>query len=285
MFVLYNILLLLASPAILMILLAKKRCRPGLRQRLGWLPRDLVESRDGRPTIWVHAVSMGEATAVVPLVQQLKTRYPAARVFVSTVTETGKETVLRRLAGQAEHLCFPLDFRWSVRSALQTVRRNLIVVVETEFWPNFLCEAAARRIPVILVNGRLSTVSFAGYRRLRPFFLRVLASFTLCAMQTDRDAERMIQLGVEPKRVVRTGNLKYDQVAVSAQATAGLISRQDLRLEGGEELFVAGGTHPGGGGGLLGCFRCLLDVAPAPLLGPAPRPCEAGPEAGRAVEL
>src|SRR5206468_13131136 len=172
MFVLYNILLLLAWPVILAVLLAKKRCRPGLRQRLGWLPSDLVESRDGRPTIWVHAVSMGEATAVVPLVQQLKTRYPAARVFVSTVTETGKETVLRRLAGQAKHLYFPLDFRWSVRSALRAVRPHLIVVVETEFWPNFLREASARRIPVILVNGRLSTDSFAGYRRIRPFFRR-----------------------------------------------------------------------------------------------------------------
>src|SRR2546427_3260145 len=266
MFVLYNILLLLASPAILMILLAKKRCRPGLRQRLGWLPPDLVEGRDGHPTIWVHAVSMGEATAVVPLVQQLKTRYPAARVFVSTVTETGKETVLRRLDGQAEHLYFPLDFRWSVRSALQAVRPNLIVVIETEFWPNFLCEAAARRTPIILVNGRLSTDSFAGYRRLRPFFLRVLASFTLCAMQTDRDAERMIQLGVEPKRVVRTGNLKYDQVAVSAQATAGLISREDLRLADGEELFVAGGAPPGAGEVVLDCYRRLLNVAPALVL-------------------
>src|SRR5438128_5260218 len=266
MFVLYNILLLLASPVILAILLAKKRCRPGLRQRLGWLPQDLVECRDGRPTIWVHAVSMGEATAVVPLVQQLKTRYPAARVFVSTVTETGKETVLRRLAGQAVHLYFPLDFRWSVRSALQTVHPNLIVGVETEFWPNFPREAAARRIPVILGNGRLSTASFAGYRRIRPFFRRVLAAFTLCAMQTDRDAERMIQLGVEPQRVVRTGNLKYDQVAASAQAHPGQISRHALRLTGGEELFVAGSTHPGEEDAVLDCYRRLLDVAPALVL-------------------
>src|SRR5256885_2192790 len=254
MFALYNTLLLLASPVILAVLLAKKRCRPGLRQRLGWLPPDLVESRDGRPTIWVHAGSMGEATAVVPLVQQLKTRYPAARVFVSTVTETGKETVLRRLAGQAEHLYFPLDFRWSVRSALRAVRPHLIVVVETEFWPNFLREASARRIPVLLGNGRLSTDSFAGYRRLRPFFRRVLAAFTLCAMQTDRDVERMIQLGVEPQRVVRTGNLKYDQVAASAQAHPGQISRHALRLTGGEELFVAGGDHTGGGEGGVGCY-------------------------------
>src|SRR5436309_14222599 len=116
MFVLYNLLLLLASPVILAALLAKKRCRPGLRQRLGWLPPDLVESRDGRPTIWVHAVSMGEATAVVPLVQQLKTGYPAARVFVSTVTESGRETVLRRLAGRTRHLYFPLALHLAVRS-------------------------------------------------------------------------------------------------------------------------------------------------------------------------
>ena len=284
MFAVYNLLLLLASPVILLILLAKKRCRPGLRQRLGWLPQDLVESRDGRPTIWVHAVSMGEATAVVPLVQQLKTRYPAARVFVSTVTETGKETVLRRLAGQAEHLYFPLDFPWSVRSALQTVRPSLIVVVETEFWPNFLREAAARRIPVILVNGRLSTDSFAGYRRLRPFFRRVLAAFTICAMQTDRDVERMIQLGVEQKRVVRTGNLKYDQVAVSAQATAGLISRQDLILAESEELFVAGSTHPGEEEALLDCYRRLLDVAPTLVLVLAPRHIERAEDVVRTVQ-
>src|SRR5437879_2670705 len=145
MFAVYNLLLLLAALVILLALLAKKRCRPGLRQRLGWLPRDLVESRDGRPTIWVHAVSMGEATAVVSLVQQLKTRYPAVRVFVSTVTETGKEMVLRRLAGQAAHLYFPLDFRWSVRSALHTVGPSLLVVVGLACWRHVLRCVAARR--------------------------------------------------------------------------------------------------------------------------------------------
>ena len=284
MFGIYNILLVLASPFILALLWAKKRCRPGLRQRLGWLPKDLTaEWRDGR-TIWVHAVSMGEATAVVPLVQQLKARYPDARILVSTVTETGKETVLRRLAGQAQHLYFPLDFPWMVRSVLQATRPCLIVVVETELWPNFLREAAACGIPVVLVNGRLSTDSFAGYLRLRPFFRRVLASFTLCSMQTERDAERMIQLGVEPARVVRTGNLKYDQVAVSAQATAGLISRQDLRLTGGEELFVAGSTHPGEEETLLDCYRRLLDVAPTLVLALAPRHIERAADVVKAVQ-
>src|SRR2546427_249139 len=191
MFVLYNLLLLLASPVILAVLLAKKRCRPGLRQRLGWLPRDLDKSRDGRPTIWVHAVSLGETTAVVPLVQQLKTRYPAARGFVSTVTETGKETGLRRLAGQAGHLYFP--------------------------------------------------------------------------------------------RVVRTGNLKYDQVAASAQAHPGQISRHALRLTGREELFVAGSTHPGEEDAVLDCYRRLLDVAPALVLVLAPRHIERAEDVVKAV--
>src|SRR2546428_11300700 len=113
MFVLYNLLLLLASPVILAVLLAKKRCRPGLRQRLGWLPRDLDKSGDGRPTIWGHAVSLGETTAGVPLGQQLKTRYPAARVFAATVSETGKETGPRRLARAGGHPHFTLGFRRS----------------------------------------------------------------------------------------------------------------------------------------------------------------------------
>src|SRR5438128_2678529 len=99
MFGLYNILLVLASPVVLALLWMKKRCRPGLRQRLGWLPRVLAEEwGDGR-TIWVHAVSMGEATAAVPLVQQLNARYPQYRIVVSTVTETGREAIQKRLEG------------------------------------------------------------------------------------------------------------------------------------------------------------------------------------------
>ncbi|MEK7798177.1 MAG: 3-deoxy-D-manno-octulosonic acid transferase [Nitrospirota bacterium] len=274
MFALYNILLLLASPFILALLLAKKRCRPGLWQRLGRLPEGPAgEWGDGR-TIWLHAVSMGEATAAVPLVQQLKARYPDVRIVVSTVTETGRETVLRRLSGQARHLYFPLDYPWAVRSVLDAVRPRLIIIVETELWPNFLREAAARGIPVILANGRLATDSFAGYLRLRFFFRHVLAAFTLCSMQTDRDVERIIQLGVAPERVVRTGNLKYDQAAALTQAAPGRISRRDLGVAEGEDLFVAGSTHPGEEEAALDCYRRLLDVAPSLVLVLAPRHIE-----------
>ena len=285
MFGLYNVLLILAAPFILALLLAKKRCRPGLRQRLGWLSADLAgEWGDGR-TIWVHAVSMGEATATVPLVQQLRARYPQCRIVVSTVTETGMETVLRRLEGQAQYLYFPLDFLWAVRAVLDAVRPRLIVIVETELWPNFLREAAARGIPVILVNGRLSTESFAGYLRLRPFFHRVLAAFTLCSMQTDRDVERMIRLGVEPERVVRAGNLKYDQAASLTQAAPGRMSKRDLGVADGEELFVAGSTHSGEEETVLDCYRRLLDVAPLLVLVLAPRHIERADAVCAAVRM
>ena len=271
MFGAYNVLLALASPFIFALLLAKKRCRPGLWQRLGRLPEGpAAEWGDGR-TIWLHAVSMGEATAAVPLVQQLKARYPDARIVVSTVTETGRETVLRRLGGQAGHLYFPLDYPWAVRSVLDAVRPCLVIIVETELWPNFLREAAARGIPVILANGRLATDSFAGYLRLRFFFRHVLAAFTLCSMQTDRDVERIIQLGVAPERVVRTGNLKYDQ---APQAAPVRISKHDLGVAESEELFVAGSTHPGEEEAVLDCYRRLLDGAPALVLVLAPRHIE-----------
>ena len=274
MFGLYNLLLILASPFILALLLVKKRCRPGLWQRLGRLPEGTAAQwGDGR-TIWVHAVSMGEATAAVPLVQQLKMHYPEARIVVSTVTETGRETIQKKLAGQAEHLYFPLDFRRAVRSVLDAVRPRLLIIVETELWPNFLREAAARRIPVVLANGRLSTDSFAGYLRLRPFFSRVLAAFTCCSMQTDRDVERIIRLGADPARVVRTGNLKYDQVSVSASAAPGQIAKRDLGLTEREDLFVAGSTHPGEEEAVLDCYRRLLDVTPSLTLVLAPRHIE-----------
>ena len=274
MFLLYNILLTLALPVILAVLLAKKRCRLGLLQRLGCLPKGLAdECRDGR-TIWVHAVSMGEATAVVPLVQQLKARYPQDRIFVSTVTETGKETVLRRLEGQARHLYFPLDFPWIVGRVLDAVRPRVFIFVETELWPNFLREAASRGVPTVLVNGRVSTDSFQGYLRLRPFFQRVLQSVTLCSMQSDRDVERIVSLGADPNRVVRTGNLKFDQAVGPLPATSNRIARTDLGLHPQEELFIAGSTHPVEEDAVLDCYRRLLENAPSLVLIMAPRHIE-----------
>jgi len=269
MFGAYNIALALASPIILGILLAKRRCRQGLTQRLGWLPTRLTEECLDGQTVWVHAVSMGEVNAVVPLVQELKARAPHLRLVVSTVTQTGKETVTRRLEGLARHIYFPLDFPFVVRKVLDTIRPQLVLIVETELWPNFLTAVAARGIPCALVNGRLSTDSFRGYLWLRPFFARIMRTFSLCLMQTDRDVERILALGADPGRVVRTGNLKFDQTPFEFSADT-----IQLGIQTHEELFVAGSTHPVEEEAVLDCYRRLLDIAPSLVLVVAPRHIE-----------
>ena len=159
-YLLYNSLLLLVSPVILCVLLAKQRCRRGLPQRLGLLPEQPREAALAPTCIWIHAVSLGEVVAVAPLVRELRRRYPEARLVVSTVTETGREAVEQRLEGLAEHRYAPLDFPWVVNQTIDLLRPNLYVFVETELWPNLLRSLRQRHIPSVLVNGRLSTRSF-----------------------------------------------------------------------------------------------------------------------------
>ncbi|HPW15109.1 MAG TPA: glycosyltransferase N-terminal domain-containing protein, partial [Nitrospira sp.] len=162
---LYNSLLLLVSPIILFVLLAKQRCRRGLLQRLGLraeMPTTDPAGRSG--CIWIHAVSLGEVVAVAPLVRELRRRYPETRLIVSTVTETGREAVEQRLEGVAEHRYAPLDFPWVVNQAIDRLKPSLYIFVETELWPNILRSLRRRNVPSILVNGRLSTRSFERQR-------------------------------------------------------------------------------------------------------------------------
>ncbi len=294
---LYNVLLLLASPVIVLILLGKKRCRRGLLQRLGLSgPYSLFglsglfrlfglngpnrqdrqdrRERPDRPTIWVHAVSLGEVVAVTPLVHALRKHYPHDRIVVSTVTETGREAVEQRLAGVAEHCYAPLDFPWTVSRFVERLAPRALLFVETELWPNLLRALGRRDVPAVMVNGRLSSKSFDGYRRLRPFMQQVLGSVTLCLMQSERDAERIVALGAQQSRVVRTGNIKFDQPLPDPDGVAGGLSRDLLELDGGEELLVAGSTHPVEEEELLACYQTLQREFPSLVLMLAPRHIE-----------
>lgn len=273
----YNLLLLAAFPLILLVLLAKKRCRRGLRQRLGWALPDPAGA--GRPVIWVHAVSLGEAVAVAPLVKALARRYPASRIVVSTVTETGREAVEQRLAGVAEHCYAPLDFPWAVARLVDRLQPRVFLFVETELWPNLLRALGRRGVPAVLVNGRLSSRSFERYRVIRPFLRQVLGQVAVCLMQSGRDAERVIALGARPDRVVRTGNIKFDQPRPEpAEGPAGL-SRATLGLSAGEELLVAGSTHPGEEDEILAAYARLVREAPSLVLLVAPRHIERAAQA------
>jgi len=272
----YNTLLVLASPVIFLTLLAKKRCRRGLAQRLGFLPRDLLLEGElgAAKVLWVHAVSLGEVLAVAHLVRQFQRLYPAWRIVVSTVTETGREAVEQRLAGVATHCYAPLDFPWTVSRVVTQLHPAVFLFVETELWPNLLRALAGKKVAAILVNGRLSSRSFGRYALVKPFMRTMLADVSLCLMQSDRDAERIIALGAEPGRVVRTGNIKFDQPLPNHGAELDLVSRRAIGAAEGEDLIVAGSTHAGEEEQLLSCYARLREEFPSLVLMVAPRHLE-----------
>ncbi|MBS0171403.1 MAG: 3-deoxy-D-manno-octulosonic acid transferase [Nitrospira sp.] len=276
-YLLYNSLLLLLSPIILCVLLAKQRCRRGLPQRLGLRSVTRLPDANGPSTcIWIHAVSLGEVVAVVPLVRELGRRYPDARLVVSTVTETGREAVEQRLDGVAEHRYAPLDFPWVVNQAIDQLKPNLYVFVETELWPNLLRSLWQRKIPSVLVNGRLSTRSFERQRLplIRGFYGTMLRRISRCLMQSPRDAQRLIDLGADPARVTCTGNIKFDQPVPQAGAGGPVISKQTLGFSEGERLIVAGSTHPGEEDAIVAAYQSLCDTFPDLRLVLAPRHIE-----------
>ncbi len=277
-YLLYNSLLLLASPIVLIVLLAKRRCRRGLPQRLGLVAEAPSNQSGGARdhVIWIHAVSLGEVVAVAPLVRDLRRRYPASRLIVSTVTETGREAVEQRLEAIAEHRYAPLDFPWVVNQVIDRMNPALYLFVETELWPNLLRSLRRRNIPSILVNGRLSTRSFQRQRLpiIRNFYRTMLHMISCCLMQSERDAKRMVALGAAPQRVRCTGNIKFDQPAPQAKAGGGAISKSSLGVGDREQLLVAGSTHPGEEEALVTAYQALSREWPDLLLVLAPRHIE-----------
>jgi len=192
-----------------------------LAERLGSLPPEIASraaaSSDENPAarpVWIHAVSVGEVLAARPLVEGLKQRFPGRAVFVSTTTETGQRLARERLQSADAIFYFPLDWIVPVRRALRSMRPALVIVMETEIWPNFLREASHRGVPVVFANARISERSFARYNRWKflvgEFFARVLRDGERFLTQTPEDAARLTEMGAPEGSVEVIGNLKYD---------------------------------------------------------------------------
>src|SRR6266545_1274578 len=212
MHILYNIALLPALPIVVLYHLYRSLSRgrrPAFAERLGAVTPEALAVLAGERPILVHAVSVGETIAVKPLLKALRQRFPDRKIVLSNVTETGRSVALT--LPEAD-LCiyFPFDYSFAARNLLSHIRPALILVVETEIWPNFLRTAREMNIPAVMVNGRISDRSFGRYLRLRWFFSRVLADFTRFCMQTGEDARRIIAMGAPADRVQVTRNLKYD---------------------------------------------------------------------------
>jgi len=245
------------------------------RWRVGWEERvalELPPAPRGEPVIWIHAVSVGEVIAVSPLVMALRERYPQASIYLSTVTETGKETALERVGRYIDHHLFlPLDWGPLVKRVVGRIRPHLFAVVETEIWPNLLRTLALRGSQVVMVNGRISPSSFSGYSRAVPLLRQIWPYFRFMAMQSPRDAARIMALGAPNEKVLVAGNLKYDQAIIQLEKVEPQEVRERFRVSPEEEVVVAGSTHPGEEEVILDAFLDLKGEFPGLVLLLAPR--------------
>ena len=182
--------------------------RTGFLERFGIVPGHLT-TPSSQPTLWVHAVSVGEVLAVSKLIQQMQTRWPAYRIVVSTTTDTGQKLASTRFGGK-NVFYFPVDLGFAIRPYLRALRPRLVVIAETEFWPNFLRLSKLSGASVAVVNARISDRSIQGYLRIRWWLRKVIGNVDLFLAQTYQDRTRLIDLGVPEARVEVTGNLKFE---------------------------------------------------------------------------
>ena len=243
MYLAYSLLLsvgiLVTSPYFLYKALAHGKYLEGLRQRLGKLA-----SVGKHPVIWLHCVSVGETQAARPLVDRLRKQFPGHALVVSTITRTGQKLARDVFARQADSVFyFPFDWRWSVRRALRVINPSVVLLMETELWPNFLRECQAREIPVALVNGRISQQSYRNYSWIKFFLKRVLESLSIAVMQSEKDAQRLQDLGMRATRIRTAGNLKFDAGARPSASEKTAEIRERFGLRAGGPLILAASTH------------------------------------------
>src|ERR1700733_11014415 len=232
-----------------------------LRQRLGFLP--ITFNVDGDESIWIHAVSVGEALTARALAADLKARYPRLRLFLSTTTMAGQQVARRSLQHVDEVFYFPFDWAFIVRRTLDIVKPRLFIMMETEIWPNLLRLCGARGVKSIVINGRISSRSYPRYRLIRPFFRRVLADVDRFCMQSEESACRLIDLGADPARVTVTGSLKFDSLDVPAPGTVTGLSHgkprdrllRFFRISRNRTVIVAGSTMRGEEAAVLKAFE------------------------------
>jgi 3-deoxy-D-manno-octulosonic-acid transferase len=247
-----------------------QKYREGLLERLGFVPLRLrkpqVEEGRERPVIWVHAVSVGEVLAVSRLVKTMDAAMPDYFIVVSTTTRTGQALARERFGANRVFYC-PLDLPWAVRAYLNALKPRLLVLVETEFWPNLLSGCYRRKIPVAVVNARISDRSWPRYRRLRGLWRPFLEPLNRVLAQSQTDADRLKAIGCCPQAVTVAGNLKFDvRAAEEADATIRLKA-----LAHGLRLVVAGSTLEGEEAALLDAWPQLLEADPQLAMVLAPR--------------
>lgn len=260
---LYNVVFIgitaLGAPFFILTLIRPKR-RVTVRHRLGGLDC-CVKQSGGMPSmqpIWIHALSVGEVLSAEPLVLRVLEHLATHPVVISVSTQTGMETARRLFDDKVQKIFYyPYDFTFSVRQVVDRVDPLLVVVVETDIWPNFLFHLKRRGVPVLWVNARISSATFKGYRILGRFARIVLDTFFRIGAQSNQDADRLAVLQLPEDKVMLTGNVKFDQEGCVAPEEVDRRIRMDLKIDPDRQILVAGSTHAGEEALFLSCFAEL----------------------------
>ncbi len=270
---LYNIiltsLLLLACPYFLLRCLVQRRFRKSLPQRLGFF-----QSSSFKRTIWVHAASVGEVRCSIPLLRKIKKEFAHFKIILTTMTSTGNETAKTYLTEADQVLFIPIDHPLVIRRAIEKIQPSLLLIAETELWPNLLRFCGKKGIPVILFNGRISQKSFRRYLFFKFFFKQCLKYISCFLMQTEEDRTRIVEMGGESRKAKAVGNLKFDQTLPSFTSEAMVEMSQSLGLRGNENILIAGSTHSGEEEILINLYKELKEIDPHLVLILAPRHLE-----------
>jgi 3-deoxy-D-manno-octulosonic-acid transferase len=281
MFILYDLIFLIFAVLYLPFFFLRGKLHPGFEKRLGVLPKGLSLDRP----IWVHAVSVGEAVSIRGLVEGLRRDFPGKQFVFSTVTPTGN-TIVSSIASRSDFVTYlPLDLSCVVRSVFARVAPSALVIAETELWPNLIYWAARRKIPIVVVNGRISDSSFKWYKRVKLLLAPLLNRITVFCVQSERDGAKLAALGLAPGKIRVTGNMKFD-IAVK-ELQAGAQEFRELRKSAGigdaQKLLVAASTHRGEEALVVKTYTGLRKDFPQLRLLIAPRHPERTPEVEAAV--
>lgn len=273
---LYQVLLYLIQPLIWLRLLLRSRKAPAYRKR--WGERyGFCKGKVVPQGILLHSVSVGETLAAVPLVRALRHHYPDLPITVTTITPTGSERVRSAFGDDVYHVYLPYDLPGSVNRFLKTVDPKLVIIMETELWPNLISKLHQRKIPLIIANARLSERSAAGYQKLGSFVKTMLQKITLIAAQNQEDGERFIELGLKRSHLHVTGSLKFDISVTPELAARAVALRRQWAAH--RPVWIATSTHEGEETIILETHKKLLTQFPQLLLILVPRHPERFPKA------
>ena len=281
--ILFSIFFVLASPYYFMRMWRRGNWRAGFAQRFGIFPDSFKQSITNRHVVWFHAVSVGEVNICTQLIRAIEPVVPNVKIVVSTTTTTGMEMLRKKLPPHIGKIYYPIDQRNYVNRALAAVYPEAIVLVEAEIWPNFIWRASELRIPIFLVNARLSERSYRGYKRFGFLFRPLFSSFAGVGAQNETDAARLCELGCRPESVKIVGSLKFD-AAARLETQRAFNAEAILRRVGvppGARIVVGGSTHDGEEAILAEIFQRLRKQFPDLFLILVPRHFERSRDAAR----